>query len=460
MRDRVGETGRRARGALGREFGMFWAAYAVSAAGTWVAFDAFPIIAILVLHAGPTEVSALAAAGLAVGAVVAVPLGPWVEARRKGPVMVAMDLLRFGALMSVPIAYALGALSFAQLLLVSILAAAANITFRAASGPLLKGIVHQSDLLAANARLESTSWTATMLGPPIGGAAIGLLGPVVTVIVDATSYLLSAAGISAIGRDRRPAQGEAPGALSEAPGAQDDAPGAQDDAPGPARAGRRRQVQDLVEGWRHTLSSGALRPLFFNRLIVNGLIMATAPLLAVLMLGRLGFAPWEYGLAFAAPCVGGLLGSRLASRLVARLGQRQVLLGAGTLRACWSLGLAFIPAGASGLALVIGIQLGLVTCAGVFNPVLATYRLQQVDKDKLARTLSAWSVSSSLTIACLTALWGLLAEVTSVRAAIALAGLLMLTSPLLLLRWARQPSSGGERQWSASGAVGEADGSG
>jgi len=50
-------------------------AYAVSALGTWLAFDAFPLIAILVLHAGPAAVSALAAAGLAVGAAVAVPLG-------------------------------------------------------------------------------------------------------------------------------------------------------------------------------------------------------------------------------------------------------------------------------------------------------------------------------------------------------------------------------------------------
>ena len=60
-------------------------------------------------------------------------------------------------------------------------------------------------------------------------------------------------------------------------------------------------------------------------MLVNGLIMATAPLLAVLMLGELGFAPWQYGLAFAAPCVGGLLGSRLARRLVARFGQHRVL---------------------------------------------------------------------------------------------------------------------------------------
>ena len=72
-----------ARRSLGRQFGWLWAAYAASTAGTWLAFDAFSLIAILVLHAGPAEVAVLAAAGLAAGAAVAVPLGPWVEFRRK-----------------------------------------------------------------------------------------------------------------------------------------------------------------------------------------------------------------------------------------------------------------------------------------------------------------------------------------------------------------------------------------
>ena len=160
--------------------------------------------------------------------------------------------------------------------------------------------------------------------------------------------------------------------------------------------------------------------------------MATEPLIAVLMLGRLGFAPWQYGLAFAAPCVGGLIGSRLASRLVARFGQHKVMLTAGALRACWSLWLAFIGPGAAGLVLVIAVELGLITCMGVFNPVFATYRLDQVPTDRVTRTLSAWSVTSKATIAVLTALWGLLASITSPRTAIAIAGLLILTTPLLL----------------------------
>jgi hypothetical protein len=71
---------------------------------------------------------------------------------------------------------------------------------------------------------------------------------------------------------------------------------------------------------------------------------------------------------------------------------------------------------------------------GVFNPVFATYRLEHTETDRIARTLAAWSVTSSATIAIMTALWGLLAGLTSVRIAIAIAGLLMLLTPFLLPR--------------------------
>jgi len=97
---------------LGRPFGWLWAAYAVSAYGSGLGFGAFPLIAILVLHAGAAAVSVLAAAGPAVGAMVAVPLGPWVEFRRKRPVMMAMDLTRCAALLSVPAAFALSRMRF------------------------------------------------------------------------------------------------------------------------------------------------------------------------------------------------------------------------------------------------------------------------------------------------------------------------------------------------------------
>ncbi|MFG3023330.1 MFS transporter [Streptomyces sp. NPDC048254] len=399
---------------MGRRFGWLWAAYSVSAVGTYLAFDAFSVIAVIALHADSAQVALLAATGPAVGAVAAVPLGPWVEFRRKRPVMMAMDLVRCAALLTIPAAYALGGLGLGQLLLVSVLVAAADITFNAASGAFLKSLVPADRLLTANARFESSNWTALVLGPPLGGAAIGVFGPVATVVANAVSFLLSALGIRAVGG------GE----------------------PRPGRTGTDRlRATDLLDGWRHILGSPELRPLFFNNLAANALIMVAVPPLAVLMLGPLGFAPWQYGLAFAAPCLGGLLGSRLARPLAARHGQWRVLRGAATLRTLWPLGLAFVRPGLSGLLLVMVLEFGVITCSAVYSPVYATRRLECTPNDRVARTLSAWSITGKATTAALTALWGLLASLTGPRTAIAVAGVLLLATPVLLLREPRKAAT-------------------
>ncbi|MDC0765613.1 MFS transporter [Streptomyces sp. HD] len=481
---------------LGRGFGWLWAAYTVSTFGTRLAFDALPLIAVLVLHAGATEVALLAASGLAVGAVVAVPLGAWVEVRRKRPVMVAADLLRCAALLSIPAAFALGGLGLGQLLVVSVVVAAADITFAAASGAFLKSLVPPEDLLVANGRFEATMWTATALGPPLGGVAVGVFGPMTTVLADAVSYLLSALGIRAIGGEGR-RQGSEEGQQCGEVGRRSGKEGQQGtesgrqtgkerqqgtegrrqtgkerqqitegrrqtgkerqqcggqglqsgkerhqsgpDAPSSPRATPALRVADLAAGWRHILTHPTLRPLFLNTILVNALIMAPAPLLAVLMLGQLGFTPWQYGLAFAVPCLGGLLGSRLSPRLVARYGRHRVLRTAGALRACWAIGLAFVGPGMSGLVLVMAVEFGLITCMAVFTPVLATTRLDRTPPDRITRTLSAWQVTGRTTTAAMTALWGLLAAMTGPRIAIALAGALMLATPLLLPRRERTP---------------------
>ncbi|WP_067664792.1 MFS transporter [Nocardia miyunensis] len=392
---------------LGRRFGWLWTAYAVSAYGSGLGFGALPLIAVRVLHAGPARVSALSAAGLTVGALIAVPLGPWMEFRRKRPVMMTMDLIRFAVLATIPLAFALGLLTFAQLLIVSVMTAASEITFKAASGAYLKSLVPQKNLLIANARFESTTWTAQTIGPPLGGAAMGLLGPVVTVIMDAASYLLSALSITAIGG------GE----------------------PHPARrspAGMR--FGELLDGWRCLFEHRRLRALLANGALTAGLILAAEPPLIVLMVGPLGFAPWQYGLAFAIPCAGGLIGSRLSRPLTRRFGRRRVMRTTGILRACWPAGLAFIGPGIPGLALVVVLEFGLILCMGIFMPLLATYRLGQLSPDRVARALSAWTITQRATTATLTALGGVLAALTTPRTAIAVAGLLLLATPLLLPR--------------------------
>ncbi|MGC4963480.1 MFS transporter [Gordonia sp. DT101] len=393
------------RRALGRQFECLWAAYAVSTFGTWIGFGALSVVAITVLDAGPAEVAALSAAGLAVGAVVAVPVGPWVEFRRKRPVMIAADLIRLCAFASLPIAYAFGVLTIGQLIAVSVVATASRIASDAASGPLVKTLVHRDDLLTANSRFESTRWSATVVGPTLGGALIGLFGPFVTICVDAMSYLLSALGVAAMGSSEPQRKRATPARLT-----------------------------DLADGWRIIVGQRTLRRLFANTVLVNGLIMAGEPVLAVLMLGQLSFPMWQYGLAFSLPCVGGLIGSRLAGAVVHRLGQSRALLVTGVLRACWPIGLAVVGPGLGGLAVVMVVELGLIVCCSVFNPVYVTYRQQLIETEQLSRVIAAWSISTSLCIAALTAAGGLLATITTPRTALVVAGVALLATPALLIR--------------------------
>lgn len=224
-----------------------------------------------------------------------------------------------------------------------------------------------------------------------------------TIAVDAASYLLSALGITAIGGDE-PTPSTAPSGLTPA---------------------------GLAEGWRYILRHRQLRRLFLNSMAVNGLIMAGEAPLAVLMLGRLGFPAWQYGLAFTVPCIDGLIGSRLARPLAARYGSATVLRVSRGLRVCWPLGLVLVRPGLPGLLMVIAVELVLIICCSIFNPVMATYRLQAVDHDRVSRVLAAWSVGSTATRAALIALWGVLATATSPRWALA-AGALPLATPLLL----------------------------
>ncbi|MCA1005650.1 MFS transporter [Rhodococcus hoagii] len=400
------------RGQLGHSFGWLWSAYAVSTYGTWIAFGAFPLIAVQVLHSTAFAVSLLEAAGLTVSALAAVPLGPWVEQRAKRPVMVAADLARFVALASVPVAYLLGLLTYGQLLVVSIVSGTAAIAFTAASGAYLKHLVRGERLLVANGRFEGTSWVATAVGPPLGGALVALLGPVVTVAVDAVSFLLSAFGIRRI-------RGS--------------------DATSPSAS--RIRATDLLAGWRFILHDRILRCLFLNSVTVGGLIMAAVPLLAVLMLGEYQFPAWQYGLAFGIPALGGFVGARLSSRLVARYGCHRVMTVSGWLRSIFPLGLALVQPGIAGLLTVIAVEGLLIVCMGVFNPVNATERLQRTPADRAARVLTAWSVSSRLTQAALVAAWGVLATVTSPLTAITASGVLLLATPLLLPRRAEIPES-------------------
>ena len=404
-------TGRVRRVALGSDFRKLWVAYAASEAGTGIGFGAIPLVAILVLDAPAWQVSMLATvAGLAAAAI-AVPAGPWVEFRHKRPVMVGADLVRAGALLTVPLALWLGTLSYTQLVIVSAVQTTAAIMFAAAGGAHLKALVPPADRPAAMGRMEATFWTAYSAGPPIGGALTSWVGVSWTIAVDAASFLISAGGVRRI---RRP------------------------EPDPPVREPSGDRWAELLAGWRHILTHRDLRALFFNAQLFGSGMMAASPLLAVLMLDELSFPAWQYGIAWGLPCLGGVLGALALAPLTKRYGQRRVLLVFGVWRALFLCALAVTPAGLPGLILVVVVELFALFGTGVFNPALAAYRLEQTDDRHLARVISAWGISSRVCQPAGIALGGALAALTDVRTALAACGLAVLAS-VALLPWRPAP---------------------
>jgi MFS family permease len=394
--------------ALDGDFRRLWTAYGISELGTAVSMGALPLIATVVLHAPVLQVSLLSAlAGLAAAAL-AVPLGPWIEFPRKRPVMITADLLRFAALASIPAAAALGMLTYAQLCLVAVAQAVGVIVFQAAGGAHLKALVEPSSRADATARLEATMWTTYSAGPPLGGALISWLGATASVAVDAVTFLLSA---FAVRRIRAP------------------------EPPAPVRQPAPRW-RALTAGWHYILTHRDLRALWLNSLVFGGCVMATAPLIAVLMLRDLGFSPWHYGVALGVPYVGGILGALLVRPFRRRWGERPALLTFGTARALFLGTLAVAPAGTIGLVIITAGQFALLVSAGGFNPTFAAYRMAATTDDHMARVVAAWSISQRVAQPVMIAAGGVLAALTTTRAALAILAILLVTS-VPLLPWRR-----------------------
>jgi MFS family permease len=374
---------------------------------------ALPLIATLVLHSPVLQVSLLSALSVLAGAAIAVPLGPWIEFRRKRPVMIGADLVRFAALISVPLAAAAGALTYEQLCLVAVVQAAGAIAFQAAGGAHLKALLSPADRGAANGRFEATFWSANSIGPPLGGALISGLGATTTVALDAASFALSALGIR---RLRAP------------------------EPPPPERSAEPRRLAQFTAGWRYILGHRQLRALYWNSLLFGGAVMAGVPLLAVRMLRELHFAPWQFGLALGLPCVGGVAGAAMVRPLTRRYGRRRMLLWFGTSRGLWLGGLPLAGGGPAGLLVVLVAQTMLLVSSGAFNPTFATYRMEATRDGYLSRVIAAWSISSRTAQPICIAIGGLLAAVTGTRATLAVLAVGAAGS-IALLPWRADPDA-------------------
>jgi MFS family permease len=337
-----------------RDYLHLWGAQGVSAFGSHITLVALPLAAILTLEASPFEVAALTALELLPFLLLGVPAGVWVDRLRRRPVLVLTDVGRAASLVSIPLAYGLGALTLPHLYGVALVNGALTVFFTLAYQAYLPTLVERRDLVAANARFEATETVARLAGPASGGGLVGLLSAPVAILADAVSFVVSAALILRIGDRERPAASVSEPARS----------------PGAFRS-------ELREGARYAFRDEYVRSILATTAVLNvGFGMVWAVLL-VYAVRDLGLGAGVLGLTLSAGELGGILGAVAVGRVSTSLGPGPVVVVAPLLLGPAFLAIAVAPSSMPFPLLVIG--WAVVSFASVvFNATTVSVRQSRV----------------------------------------------------------------------------------
>lgn len=181
-----------------RDFRYLWFGQAVSEIGSVATRTALPLAAILALDAGALEVGLLVAASSVAVLVVGLAAGAWVDRLPRRPVLIATDIGRALVLATVPLAAVMGALRIELLYAVAFSSAALGTFFDAAYRSYPPVLVPRERLVEANGALAGTGAVAELTGPSLGGALVQLLTAPFALLLDALSFLFSAASLALI----------------------------------------------------------------------------------------------------------------------------------------------------------------------------------------------------------------------------------------------------------------------
>ncbi len=282
-------------------FRRFWVGESVSQVGDRVSELAIPLIAVVMLHATPREVGLLTAAVWTPN-LLSLLVGSWVENQpSKQRLMVIADLARFIVLLSIPIAWALDALTLPQLFAVALLSGFGQVLFGTSYPPFYVAIVPKRDYVEANSLISISRSTSFIAGPALGGGLVQLLTAPIAVLVDAVSFLYSAWVIGRLDVTERPVD----------------------------RSSGESWRQRVWSGLKFVVTHSYLRASLACATTVNFFTFMAAALLILFASRTLGLSAGVIGLAFGIGAVGGLLGAFAAPRLSRRFGiGRMVVVGA------------------------------------------------------------------------------------------------------------------------------------
>ena len=275
------------------DFQRLWAGQTISQLGSVVTRTAVPLVALLVLHAGPWELAGLVVVSSAGVLLVGLAAGAWVDRLRRRPLLIWNDLARAVLLFSIPLAYGLGALRIEQLYVVMFLEAALGALFDSAYPAYVPTLIGTDRLVEGNSKLAMSSSIAEIGGPGFAGALVQIVGAPFAMLVDAVSFVVSAASLAFI-RSPEPRR--------------------------PERTMTTRIGREITEGLRVVRRHAIVFPLAARSIPDHFFGAFYGVLYSLYLLEELHLDPLLLGIVISAGGVGSLVGSGFASKVVRSLG--------------------------------------------------------------------------------------------------------------------------------------------
>ena len=279
------------------DFRKLWAAATISVMGSQVTLFAVPFIALTMLQASVFQVSLLTAIEMLPFLLFTLPAGAWLDRVRRRPVLVAADIGRAVALLSIPAAHFAGSLSIGQLFVVAFVTGTFTAFFDIADQSFLPELIERDDLVDGNARLQISYSAAQIGGPVLAGNLIAVIAAPIAIVVDALSFVVSGGLISAIKkRESKPER-------------------VLDDR------GRPTSLRtEIAAGLRYVLGDRYLRPIAGCTGTSNLFGAALFSIFPVLIWRELELPPAFFGTVVGLASFGFLAGAALSSRLPKTLG--------------------------------------------------------------------------------------------------------------------------------------------
>ncbi|PZG01601.1 MFS transporter [Micromonospora deserti] len=346
---------------VGQRAGVFWrwwTAGTASSVGSAVGAVALPLTALTVLDASPFEMGLVAAASYVAWLVIGLPAGVIVQRLPLRGAQVGADLARAVAVASIPLAWWSGRLTVAHLIVTALVISFATVLSDVANATFLPSIVDREQLQSRNSLTSATHAATQLSGPSLGGLAVQALGAVPTLLVDAASYLVSAALLRSLPARRAAAPDRWP------------------------------PLGKLIrEGWRFVAYHPVMGPGMWAATAVNFVCGAQFALYPLYLVRELDAPPGLVGALLAVEGVGSLVGAALTPRITARLGTARALIAAGAV----SVGGAFLVPWGSGWPAYAAFAVGNVVFAGgvvVLSVTTRTYRQIASPPDLLSRVMA------------------------------------------------------------------------